>query len=127
MNEKNEKYVNINDFKKEAKRRKREEVINKYVKAPAYVLLTWAANNPVEAVGACAALIPITSRYIRYRQIKAEDRRKATRFYDTRCGRNVRIKRPLTVKEQVEVDRRFKLNKESYTSIFYDMGILKKQ
>lgn len=123
----NDKYVNIDDFKKEAKRRKRKEAIEKYIKAPAYILLTWAANNPVEAVGACAALIPITSKCIKYKQMRAEDRRKAVRFYDNRSGKYVRIKRPLTVKEQVEVDRRFRLNQESYTSIFYDMGILRKQ
>lgn len=122
MNE--DKTVNFDDFKKEAKKRKREEFIEKYVKRPVKIVGEFAAENPVAVLTAIGAAIPLCSKVIRYKQVKAEDRRRAVDFYDPRCGRHVIVRRPLRTSEAIEVDRRYNAG-ESYTHIFDDMRLLK--
>ena len=118
------KTVNFDDFKKEARKRKREEFVDKYVKAPIKTVGAWAAENPITALTAIGAAIPLCNKVIRYKQTKAEDKRRAVDFYDPRCGRHVIVRRPLRRTEQIEVDRRYNAG-ESYTHIFDDMRLLK--
>lgn len=121
----NNKTVNFDDFRKEAKKREREEKFDRYVKQPVKTVIYWAACNPIAAIGTFSAVaVPLATKAMRVHQEHIEDRRRLVDWYDTRRGKHVMIRRPLTRKEQIEVDRRYE-NKESYTSIFADMELLK--
>lgn len=123
----NNKTVNFNDFRKEAKKREREEWINKYIKAPIYMITQAALENPVAALGTISAIaIPVIKHTGKVKAEKIETKRRLTEFWDPRVGKYARIKRPLTRQELVMVDRRYVNDKkETYTNIFNDMGILK--
>lgn len=119
-----QKTVDINDFKKEQAKRKLKDGFDKYIIRPAKALGNWAVENPALAIGAATAMIPLANKVIRFKQYQAEDRRRATDYYDPRNGRHVYVRRPLKRSEQIEVDRRYDAG-ESYTRIFDDMRLLK--
>ena len=119
-----QKTVDINDFKKEQAKRKLNDWLDKYIIRPAKALVNWAVENPALAIGAATAMIPLANKVIRFKQYQAEDRRRATDYYDPRNGRHVYVRRPLNRSEQIEVDRRYDAG-ESYTKIFDDMRLLK--
>lgn len=121
--EQENKTVDINDFKKEAKKREWKEKLEK-VKQKANDGVAWVFNHPVESAGIATAVSVVLKKTLSYKQTKAEDRRRDVDFYDTRRGRHAISRRPLTRKEQIEVDRRFEAG-ESYIQILSDMGLLK--
>lgn len=119
------KTISIDDFKRESKKRERKERINN-IKAAVKDTIKWCFDHPVESVGIVTSVSLAVRRAIRYRQTKAEDRRRDIDFYDNRVGKHVKIRRKLNRREQIEVDRRYRENKdETYTNIFADMGLLK--
>lgn len=121
--EDNSKTVDIDDFKKEAQKRKWKEKLDK-VKQKANDLVKWGIEHPIESMAIIGAVTSLGNKAFKYRQTRAEDTRRLVDFYDTRLGRHVLSRRPLTRHEQIEVDRRFN-DGESYTQILADLGLLK--
>lgn len=93
-------------------------------KAMAFKALDWCSKNPMAAasLGGAAVAGLKTVRKLANNHYEEVDRRR--RFYDPRTGRYTYIRRDLTPAEDAYVTRRFK-NGESYSEIFYDMGLIK--
>ena len=86
-------------------------------------VVKFVSENPKEAAAIAGTIAIIARKAPRIYAVWAEDRRRRCDYYDTRTGDHVVLHRPLSQREHVEVDRRFYRNKESYVSIFDDMGI----
>lgn len=121
------KDVEISDFEKELKRRKRNETIangwnklvndvrdNKdvlmYVVPPAVAVISGGAKVLSKTIAAHT-----TDREIRF---------KERHIYDHSQGRYVPLRRPLKTHEALEFERR-RRNGEGINSILFDMGLLK--
>lgn len=86
-------------------------------------VVKFASENPKEAAAIAGTIAIIARKAPRIYSVWAEDRRRRCDYYDTRTGDHVVLRHPLTPKQHVLVDKRFYQNKESYVSIFDDMGI----
>jgi len=92
----------------------------------------WCADHPTEtaagitAIGACAAgTAKLVSKIDKKIDIQREDYRRKTEKYDPVTGSWLKLKRPLTNSEQIELAER-RQNGESSTIILASMGLLKR-
>ena len=119
--------VNFKDFKKEINKenlKRKAKDIYDGAKKQAVKAANYCMEHPVEALSILTAVTACTNKLVRYKQTKAEDRRRQVDFYDNRLGTHAIARRPLSTKEALEVEKRYK-NGESYKSILWDMRLLK--
>ena len=128
MTEKDDKIISMNDFKKEAFKRKVRDGFKKAVdtvKKPVVKAINWSFEHPTEALGIATGAGIALTKVAKIHSVNAEDRRRTTDFYDPRTGAHSIAKRALRPKEKVEIIERYKAG-ESYDEILYDKGLLKK-
>ena len=88
------------------------------------LIVEFAYNNPAEAAGIVASAAVIAKKSLSAHRINAEDRRRRLDMYDPRKGEHVILRKPLTARQKIEVDKRYMEDRsESYVHIFDDMGI----
>ena len=119
--------VNFNDFKEQINKeqlKRKVKTFAKEAKEKAGMVANYCVEHPVEALSIVSAASVGLNRFYKYKQTKAEDRRREVDFYDNRLGTHAIARRPLTMKEALEVERRYK-NGESYKSILWDMRLMK--
>lgn len=92
----------------------------------------WVADHPTESIGiatACGAAIGGVNKLVRAVDkkidIQKEDYRRKTEKYDAKTGSWIKLKRPLTAREEVELAER-RENGESLTLIMDSFGVLKR-
>lgn len=119
--------ININEFKKEQKRRERKEWFNKKLNETAQ----WVGNNKE----ALAVIIPVvgvgikgTAKIIkgvsRNAALKQERYLKENFIYDRSLGRHLELKKPLSHEQMKSILER-KENGERLASILQNMNLLK--
>lgn len=123
MENKDEKVTMI-DFKKEAFKRKVKGAVNE-VKDKAIVVVKWGFDHPVEAASIITGASLLTRNIVKQNAIRSEQKHTERKFYEHSSGKWAETKRKLTQREQLEAERRHKENKETWTEIFADMGVLK--
>lgn len=119
--------ININDFKKEQKRRERKEWFNKKVNETAQ----WVGNNkealaiiiPVVGVG-IKGIAKIIKGVSRNAALKQERYLKENFIYDRSLGRHLELKKPLSNEQMKSILER-KENGERLASILQNMNLLK--
>lgn len=112
------------ELKKRERKEKRQEQFDKFV--------AFCEQHPLFAMCVGSALLglftktvtAVTRVAISEHQLKREEQLKDYRVYDRSSGDYVKLNRPLTGSEQVELDARH-TNGESVTSILHDMGKIK--
>lgn len=123
MENKDEK-VTLVDFKKEAFKRKVNGAVNE-VKDKAIGVVKWGFDHPVEAASIITGAGVLARNIVKQNAIRSEQKHTDCKFYEHSSGKWAETKRKLTPKEQLEAERRHKINKETWTEIFADMGVLK--
>ena len=124
---KKEETVNISDFEKELKKRKRAEKRQQRLSDIAKTV-----NENRESIAIISAvLIPVvggackmTSKAMASHRTNKEIRFKERHIYDRSLGRYVELKRKLRPAEAISIEER-RLNGEKLNSILNDMGLLK--
>lgn len=116
-----EKIVSFNTVKLKCK----WEKAKRKAKAEASTLFNWCRENPVQAAGIASAASLSISKVMRYKKVTKEENRRRTEYYDPRTGKYARARRPLKPREQLEAERRYRDNKETWTEILNDMGLLR--
>ena len=122
-----EKVVNIEDFKKEQKKRERKEKVNRMVNDG----LIWVdKNRELLALAIPAVVVTVKggtkvasgiSKNIRLHQEKVD---KERRIYDRSLGKHIYLKRPLKNADmRVILERRE--NGEKLSNILMDMNLMK--
>ena len=122
------KTVSFEDFKKDAKKKElKDRLIQLKDKAieQGERIVKGLIEHPERAIALMSAAGLLAGKVNKIHQTNAEDRRRKRDFYDPRTGRWCTARRDLTPKEEAEIERRYKLNKESYREILYSMHILK--
>lgn len=121
------KDVEISDFEKELKRRRRKEAIengwNKFatgIRDNKDVLVFVVPSAVAVLSGGAKVLSKTIAAHSTDREIKFKERN----IYDRSQGRYVPLKRPLRTHEALELERR-RRNGEGLNAILYDMGLLK--
>lgn len=122
-----EKVVNINDFKKEEKKRERKE---KFQRTICDGLLWVDRNKEIISLAIPAAVVTVKggakivsgiSRNIRLHQEKVD---KERRIYDRSLGKHIYLKRSLTNADMRTILER-KEDGEKLSSILMDMNLIK--
>ena len=125
--ENEEKIINFEALKKEIKyeqmKRKAKEMAGKAAQIPGKII-DYAVENPAKAASIAAGTTMVANKLLRYMTVAREDRRRKTDLYDPRNGDHVFVRRPLTAKEQLKLDERYK-GGESKIRILTDMGLVK--
>lgn len=119
-----EEYVNLDDFKKELKRRERKEKIQKKIDDAK----KWASDNkesilkygPVVIGGFTVAAKAVNKQV----KLNKEKDLKELYCYDRSLGHYWKLRRELTNDEWVEIDRR-KKNGERLADILDELKVLK--
>lgn len=113
---------------RELRKRERQERRKQRLEA----LVAWCEQHPLFAmcIGMTGLSIltrtvtAVTRVAVTEHQLKREEQLKDYRVYDRSSGDYVKLNRPLTGAEQVELDARHS-NGESVTSVLHDMGKIK--
>lgn len=120
----NDKQVNINDFKKELKRRERKEKFERTTKQVG----EWINNyKEILVVFIPIAIKGVTTVYKvvgKTRNLHKQEQLKDLYCYDRSLGHYWKLRRELTNKEWLEIDRR-KKSGERLSDILEDMRVLK--
>jgi len=114
------KIVNFEDFKKAVK----IEEGKRWLKDKAAKTITWVVEHPAEAATLASGVTLGIGKVLKEYNKAMDQRREDCKFWDNRMGRYARSKRPLSRKESLEAERRFR-NGESYKEILNDMGLLR--
>lgn len=127
--EQEEKIINFEALKKQIKietaKRKFKEATDK-AKQKAGEVYCWAKEHPAEAASLGASAAIIAKKTIGYRAVKKEEYRRKTEFFDPRTGKYAFSRKPLTTKQQLEAERRYKENRNTtWTQVLYEMGLSK--
>lgn len=120
--------INIEEFKKESKRREFKEKIkngvNKvYVKTKDFCTSHQEIVIPV-AVTLATGAVKITKLVLKQKNLKQEEHNKEEYCYDRSLGHYWALRRPLSNKEWLEIDSR-KKNGERLSDILSEMKVLK--
>lgn len=125
--ENEEKIINFEALKKQLRfenaKRKFKEGVKKLAQIPEKVI-DYAVENPAKAASIAAGATMAGNRLLKYMTVAREDRRRKTDLYDPRNGDHVFVRRPLTSKEMLKLDERYKRG-ESKIRILTDMGLVK--
>lgn len=116
--------VNLNEFKKEAAKRKVKKVVDD-AKKTAKNVGRWCVNHPGEAITIGLAAGTTINRGLKWHQTAMENYRRKVDYYDPRTGHHAIAKHPLSPKQQAQIERRYR-NGETYTEVLYDMRLLKR-
>ena len=116
--------INIEDFRKEAKKRERKEKIQRKIRSGK----DWISRNkelvigitPV-AIGGITTVAKVVGKRVNLRK---QEELKDLYCYDRSLGHYWRLKRELSNKEWLDVDRR-KKNGERLSDILSEMKVLK--
>ena len=123
----NEKIINFEALKKQLKfenaKRKFKDGGKKLAQIPGKVI-DYTIENPAKAASIAAGATMVGNRLLKYMTVAREDRRRKTDLYDPRNGDHVFVRRPLTSKEMLKLDERYK-GGESKIRILTDMGLVK--
>ena len=83
-------------------------------------------NHPVESLTVLGGAAAVTKKLCKAYSVHTENVRRELEFWDPRTGRYTRAKRKLSPKERLEIDRRYRNDRnESYVSILSDMNLMK--
>lgn len=90
----------------------------------------WLWNNHKQEIlvfgpGAIALIEKLIREINRGRRVNEDKHHREKRVYNRSCGSYIELRRKLTGKEQLELERR-KKNGESIAQILSDMGVIKK-
>ncbi len=111
-------------FKAKAKFASQKQKAKAAIRSAGMAIVDFVRYNPGEAAAIASAAGLIATKATKAYVVHAEDRRRKCDFYDPRTGDHVVTKKPLSQKQHVAVDRRYRENRgESYVSIFDSMGI----
>ena len=120
------KDVEVVDFDKELKRRKRkEQIVGTWNEFAGFVrdnqdVLVFAVPAAITVIGGgTKVLSKLIANHTAERDIKFKERT----IYDRSLGRYVQLKRPLKAHEALEIERR-RQNGERLTNILSDMGLI---
>jgi len=95
------------------------------VKETAVGVKDWVKEHPYETIGLLTAVTALGKMCGKTVGNGLEERRRNRSKYDPQTGSYVKLRRPLTAKEQVELAER-RQNGESVTLILDDFGLLKR-
>ena len=95
------------------------------LKGTAIGVKDWIKDHPYETIGLITATTALGKMCGKTIGNKREEYRRKVEKYDPQTGSWVKIRRPLTAREQVEMAERRK-NGESITIILDDFGLLKR-
>ena len=123
MEQQNEKVVFFKDFKKEAFKKKVKDTIDAG-KQKVTSGIQWCLEHPAEAAGLAAIGAPLIAKGVKYKTVKTEEKRRETEFYDPRTGMYAKARRPLTAREKLRAEERYKSG-ENWSHILDDMRLLK--
>lgn len=120
--------VNIEDFKKEQKRRERKEKWAKRVKRTVEFV-----NDNKEVITVCVSgaifayriVGKASNTYVRNKRINEERRHRDLEIYDHSTGMYLQLKRPMKADEVVYFTKRCKEGLEPKAMILRDMNLLK--
>lgn len=121
--EQNEKVYSFKNFKKDAFKKKLKDTYD-YVKQKTVDGIHWCLDHPVEAIGLASIGALLVAKGVKYKTVKTEERRRETEFYDLRTGMYAKSKRPLTAREKLRAEERYKAG-ENWSHILDDMRLLK--
>lgn len=123
-----EKVVTMKEFKRDAFFKKLKDgakKIGEKALEAAEKGVDYAIEHPGQAIAAVSAFGVAAGKVAKIQQVKAEDRRRKRDFYDPRTGRWCSAKKDLSPDQEMYIERRHRVNKETYREILYDMGLLK--
>lgn len=119
--------VEVVDFDKEMRRRKRKERLEGawdefagFVRSNQDVLIFAVPATVTVLGGGAKVLSKVIANHTKEREIKWKERT----IYDHSLGRHTPLRRPLKTREALEIERRRK-NGESLNSILYDMNLIR--
>lgn len=120
--------INIEDFKKESKRREFKEKIKDNASRAYYAARDFCINHkevvvPV-AVTLATGAVKLSKMALKHRNLKQEEHNKEEYCYDRSLGHYWALRRPLSNKEWLEIDSR-KRNGERLSDILSEMKVLK--
>ena len=118
-----EKVVFFKEFKKEALKKRLKDGWE-FAKEKVGEGINWVMEHPVESAGMAAAASTAISKTVRHRTVKTEERRRETEFYDPRTGMYAKSRRPLTAREKLAAERRYKEG-FSWNQVLDEMRLLK--
>lgn len=121
--EQEKKIYSFKDFKKDAFKKKVKDTYDAG-KAKVASGIQWCFDHPMEAIGLASITAPLIAKGVKYKTVKTEERRRETEFYDPRTGMYAKAKRPLTSREKVKAEERYR-NGENWSHILDDMRLLK--
>lgn len=117
----------IKDFKKESRRRKRQEKIDSF-KKKVNETMVWVNDNKevlIILIPAVAGAVKFTSKTIgNHINIRKEEQLKNLYCYDRSLGHYWKLRRELTNSEWIEIDRRKKQG-ERLADILDELKVLK--
>ena len=117
------KVVTIDDFKKEAFKRKLKGFYET-AKVKVKQGVKWASDHTGETAALITGAGLITKNVVKSHSLHEEQRRRDTQFFEHRSGKWCETKRKLTPREQLEAETRHQ-NGETWTQIFSDMKLLR--
>lgn len=123
-----EKIVTMKEFKKQAFFKKVKDTASKVgqkVVEAGSKGVEYAIEHPGQTIAALSAFGVAAGKVAKIQETRAEDRRRACDYYDPRTGKWSSAKKRPTPQQSAEIERRYRMNKESYREILYDMGLLK--
>lgn len=87
-------------------------------------IAVFAMNHPAETVACASSAAIIAKKAAGIHKTNVETKRRLCDYYDPRRGKYVHLYKPLTRKQNIEVDRKLREDpKATYVSVFDEMGI----
>lgn len=81
-------------------------------------------NHPAEVLAGASSVGFIVKKLAGIHKTNVETKRRLCDYYDPRRGKYVHLYKPLTRKQNIEVDRKLREDpKATYVSVFDEMGI----
>ena len=119
--------INIDDFRKESKKREfkekvKEKASNAYQKTKAFCINNREIVIPI-AITLSTGLVKISKMAVKSKNLKKEEQLKEEYCYDRSLGHYWKLRRPLTNDEWLEIDQR-KRDGERLSDILAELKVL---